>query len=155
MADIETISISSGPYCPKCGDRLVSTVIDTDPPSYKYICFKCGSTYADSELLNQLITPTDKNGGVTAELSKVIKDKVLDALRNRFEGCELCKGAKYLTCTLYSEKPYRDGILVTEIRDEDGGAADIEYCPVCGRPLTDESLKKLADKIFEILEETL
>lgn len=76
-------------------------------------------------------------------------------LKDEFEGCELCKDAKYLSCTLYSEKPYRDGILVTEIRDDDGGAADIEYCPVCGRPLTDESLMKLAEKLSNILEDEL
>lgn len=76
-------------------------------------------------------------------------------LKDEFEGCEFCKDAKYLSCTLCSEKPYRDGILVTEIRDDDGGATDIEYCPICGRPLTDESLMKLAEKLSNILEDKL
>lgn len=153
MIDTSDISVRSGPYCPKCGDRLVPTIIATNPPSQEYKCFKCGETFTELDLLSQLITTIDIDD---SEPVFTFDTKLLyNMLKGEFEGCELCKGAKYLSCTLHSEKPYRDGILVTEIRDDDGGAADIEYCPVCGRPLTDESLMKLAEKISSILEDEL
>lgn len=153
MIDTSDISVRSGPYCPKCGDRLVPTIIATNPPSQEYKCFKCGKTFTELDLLSQLITTIDIDD--SEPVFTFDKDAIYNVLKDKFEGCELCKGAKYLSCTLCSEKPYRGGILVTEIRDDDGGAVDIEYCPVCGRPLTDESLMKLAEKLSNILEDKL
>lgn len=155
MIDTRDISVRSGPYCPKCGDRLVPTVIATNPPIQEYTCFRCNKSYTESELLSQSIIMIRDDERVKVSESIVDKQLIYNMLKDEFEGCELCKGVKYLSCTLYSEKPYKDGILSTEIRDDDGGAADIEYCPVCGRPLTDESLMKLAEKISNILEDKL
>lgn len=155
MIDVSNVSISSGYHCPKCGDRLVPVMVATNPLNREFTCFKCNKSYTESELLSVSTTTIRDAERVTLSESRFDTKLLYNMLKGEFEGCELCKGAKYLSCTLHSEKPYRDGILVTEIRDDGGGAADIEYCPVCGRPLTDESLMKLAEKISNVLEDKL
>lgn len=155
MIDVSNVSISSGYHCPKCGDRLVPVMVATNPHSREFTCFNCNKTYTESVILSSSISAIRDDGSTEVLNFEVDKQSLYNILKDEFEGCELCKDAKYLSCTLYSEKPYRDGILVTEIRDDDGGAADIEYCPVCGRPLTDESLMKLAEKISDVLEDKL
>ena len=85
----------------------------------------------------------------------------LDALRGptreqvekMWSGCEYCTGdvndRPYLD--LHSKRYYIDefGILTDE--NEDNSISELNFCPVCGRPLTDEALE-IAMERLEALE---
>lgn len=64
-------------------------------------------------------------------------------------GCELCSGAKFVSGIAYSEKVKdgANGVQAVSFSDE-GADCDFNYCPNCGKPLTDRARKELENKFF-------
>ena len=62
-------------------------------------------------------------------------------------GCELCRGAKFVSGIAYSEKEEsHNGVQAVSFSDE-GADCDFEYCPYCGRPLTEKAKAELKNKL--------
>ena len=63
--------------------------------------------------------------------------------------CNFCAGAKYITGTVTSVYP------LSETRQQETLAeGDFDFCPVCGRPLTDEAVEMVMEKINNMEEMT-
>lgn len=62
--------------------------------------------------------------------------------RSKWQGCEVCKGAKYVSGWVSAVAPIDSG-HDCETRAE----GDFDYCPVCGRPLTDEAWVELERRL--------
>ena len=65
-----------------------------------------------------------------------------------FRGCEVCKGAKYVTGSVSAVAPYDDQHEI-----ETDAEGDFDFCPNCGRPLTDEAVGMVLERLNK-LEET-
>ena len=56
--------------------------------------------------------------------------------------CNFCAGAKYITGTVTSVYP------LSETRQHETLAeGDFDFCPVCGRPLTDEAVQMVMERL--------
>lgn len=56
--------------------------------------------------------------------------------------CNFCAGAKYITGTVTSVYP------LSETRQHETLAeGDFDFCPVCGRPLTDEAVQMVMRRL--------
>ena len=61
--------------------------------------------------------------------------------------CNFCAGAKYITGGVTAVYP------VSETRQQETLAeGDFDFCPVCGRPLTDEAVDMMLERWKEALE---
>ena len=61
--------------------------------------------------------------------------------------CNFCAGAKYTTGTVTAVYP------VSETHQQETLAeGDFDFCPVCGRPMTDEAMQMVMDRM-EVLHE--
>ena len=60
-----------------------------------------------------------------------------------WSGCGFCKSAKYVTGAVSAVAPYDANHEI-----ETAAEGDFDFCPVCGRPLTDEAV----DMVMERLE---
>ena len=59
--------------------------------------------------------------------------------------CNFCAGAKYITGGVTAVYP------VSETRQQETLAeGDFDFCPVCGRPLTDEAVEMVMERLEEI-----
>ena len=59
--------------------------------------------------------------------------------------CNFCAGAKYITGGVTAVYP------VSETRQQETLAeGDFDFCPVCGRPLTDEAVEMMLKRMEEI-----
>ena len=63
--------------------------------------------------------------------------------------CNFCAGAKYITGTVTSVYP------LSETRQHETLAeGDFDFCPVCGRPLTDEAVQMVMERLEALHGET-
>lgn len=60
-------------------------------------------------------------------------------------GCVVCKNAKYVTGAVSAVAPHD---VNHEIETDAEG--DFDFCPVCGRPLTDEAVDMMLKRMEEI-----
>ena len=58
-----------------------------------------------------------------------------EQVEKMFRGCEVCKGAKYVTGSVSAVAPHDDQHEI-----ETDAEGDFDFCPVCGRPITDEAV---------------
>lgn len=59
--------------------------------------------------------------------------------------CNFCAGAKYITGGVTAVYP------VSETRQQETLAeGDFDFCPVCGRPLTDEAVEMVMERLEEL-----
>ena len=62
--------------------------------------------------------------------------------------CNFCAGAKYITGGVTAVYP------VSETRQQETLAeGDFDFCPVCGRPLTDEAVDMVMERLKEVTSE--
>ena len=62
--------------------------------------------------------------------------------------CNFCAGAKYITGTVTAVYP------VSETHQQETLAeGDFDFCPVCGRPLTDEAVDMVMERLKEVISE--
>lgn len=71
-----------------------------------------------------------------------------EMLERMFSGCEVCKNAKYVTGSVSAVAPYDD-----QHETETYAEGDFDFCPNCGRPLTDEAMDIMLRRWKEILYE--
>ena len=59
--------------------------------------------------------------------------------------CNFCAGAKYITGEVTAVYP------LSETRQQETLAeGDFDFCPVCGRPLTDEAVEMVMERLEEL-----
>ena len=64
--------------------------------------------------------------------------------------CNFCAGAKYITGGVTAVYP------LSETRQQETLAeGDFDFCPVCGRPLTDEAVQMVMERMEEIEDGTV
>ena len=69
-----------------------------------------------------------------------------ERVENVWSPCNFCAGAKYITGGVTAVYP------VSETRQQETLAeGDFDFCPVCGRPLTDEAVEMVMERM-EALE---
>ena len=62
-----------------------------------------------------------------------------------FRGCEVCKGAKYVTGSVSAVAPHDDQHEI-----ETDAEGDFDFCPNCGRPLTDEAVQMVMERLNKL-----
>ena len=63
--------------------------------------------------------------------------------------CNFCAGAKYITGEVTAVYP------VSETRQQETLAeGDFDFCPVCGRPITDEAVQMVMERLEALYENT-
>ena len=89
----------------------------------------------------------------TLEFSAVsLRTPTREQVEKMWSGCEYCTGdvnyRPYLD--LHSKRYYIDefGILTDE--NEDNSISELNFCPVCGRPLTDEAVEMILERMEKI-----
>ena len=70
-----------------------------------------------------------------------------ERVERMFRGCEVCKGAKYVTGSVSAVAPHDDQHEI-----ETDAEGDFDFCPVCGRPLTDEAVEMVVRRLEELHE---
>ena len=68
-----------------------------------------------------------------------------EMVKRMFPGCEVCKGAKYVTGSVSAVAPYDD-----QHETETYAEGDFDFCPNCGRPLTDEAVEMVMERMEEM-----
>ena len=68
-----------------------------------------------------------------------------ERVERMFRGCEVCKGAKYVTGSVSAVAPHDDQHEI-----ETDAEGDFDFCPVCGRPLTDEAVEMVMERLEEL-----
>ena len=63
--------------------------------------------------------------------------------------CEVCKNAKYVTGAVSAVAPHG---AYHEIETDAEG--DFDFCPVCGKPLTDEAVEMVMERLEELKDAT-
>ena len=86
-----------------------------------------------------------KGAGKSYELFKAGLDALRPVSREQVEKvwnpCNFCAGAKYITGGVTTVYP------VSETRKQETLAeGDFDFCPVCGRPLTDEAVQMVMER---------
>ena len=71
-----------------------------------------------------------------------------EMVERMFRGCEVCKDAKYVTGSVSAVSPYDD-----QHETETYAEGDFDFCPNCGRPLTDEAVDMMLERLEEIINE--
>ena len=65
-----------------------------------------------------------------------------ERVENVWSPCNFCAGAKYITGGVTAVYP------VSETRQQETLAkGDFDFCPVCGRPLTDEAVQLVMERL--------
>ena len=91
------------------------------------------------------------------EYTVVALDMALSALRpvsreqveKVWSPCNFCAGAKYITGGVTAVYP------LSETRQQETLAeGDFDFCPVCGRPLTDEAVDMVMERMEALYETT-
>ena len=84
--------------------------------------------------------------GEFMELNHYIRSALRPVSREQvermFRGCEVCKGAKYVTGSVSAVAPYDDQHEI-----ETDAEGDFDFCPNCGRPLTDEAVEMVMERL--------
>lgn len=81
-------------------------------------------------------------------VGKALRPVSRKQVERMFRGCEVCKGAKYVTGSVSAVAPYDDQHEI-----ETDAEGDFDFCPNCGRPLTDEAVGMVLERLNK-LEET-
>ena len=72
-----------------------------------------------------------------------------ERVENVWSPCNFCAGAKYITGGVTAVYP------VSETRQQETLAeGDFDFCPVCGRPLTDEAVEMVMERLEALYENT-
>ena len=71
-----------------------------------------------------------------------------EMVKRMFPGCEVCKGAKYVTGSVSAVAPYDD-----QHETETYAEGDFDFCPNCGRPLTDEAVEMVMERLEALKDE--
>ena len=84
--------------------------------------------------------------GEFMELNQYIRTALRPVSREQVEKvwspCNFCAGAKYITGGVTAVYP------VSETRQQETLAeGDFDFCPVCGRPLTDEAVEMVMERL--------
>ena len=90
--------------------------------------------------------------GEFMELNHYIRSALRPVSREQLEKvwspCNFCAGAKYITGGVTAVYP------VSETRQQETLAeGDFDFCPVCGRPLTDEAVQMVMERLEELYEQ--
>lgn len=97
------------------------------------------------------------DGVKNAERRIAALDMALTALRPVSRGqvekvwspCNFCAGAKYITGEVTAVYP------VSETHQQETLAeGDFDFCPVCGRPITDEAVQMVMERLEALYEST-
>lgn len=111
--------------------------------------------------LDALIPPTRENELESENIE--LKERIVNwrnymaPTRERVEkvwsGCEYCTGDVNDRSYLDSKRLYLDenGILTDEIENID--ILRLSFCPVCGKPLTDEAVDMMMKRLEEVLKD--
>lgn len=81
---------------------------------------------------------------------EVLRPVSREQVEKLWPGCGLCEGAKYVSGSASAVKPY-DGQEEDEIEtyvDE-----DFDFCPGCGRPMTDGAVKMVMERLEALRDE--
>ena len=80
---------------------------------------------------------------------KALRPVSREQVENVWSPCNFCAGAKYITGGVTAVYP------VSETRQQETLAeGDFDFCPVCGRPLTDEAVQMVMERM-EALHENI
>ena len=99
---------------------------------------------------------SDESGAYVFDLDVQALDLALTALRpvsreqveRVWSPCNFCAGAKYITGGVTAVYP------VSETRQQETLAeGDFDFCPVCGRPLTDEAVQMVMERLEKLKNE--
>ena len=100
--------------------------------------------FPDGETLKHAFDLTDET--VDALLS-ALRPVSREQVEKVWSPCNFCAGAKYITGGVTAVYP------VSETRQQETLAeGDFDFCPVCGRPLTDEAVDMVMERWKEALE---
>ena len=99
----------------------------------------------------QLSPTLDETGCSVTEAMKVALSALRPVSREQVEkvwpGCVVCKNAKYVTGAVSAVAPHD---AHHEIETDAEG--DFDFCPVCGRPLTDEAVQMVMERLEALYE---
>ena len=101
--------------------------------------------FPDGETLKHAFDLTDEN---VDTLLTALRPVSREQVERMFRGCEVCKGAKYVTGSVSAVAPYDDQHEI-----ETDAEGDFDFCPNCGRPLTDEAVEMVMERM-EALHDT-
>lgn len=86
---------------------------------------------------------------IRAVSSKYLDYSTAHINREAWEPCNFCAGAKYITGEVTAVYP------VSETRQQETLAkSDFDFCPVCGKPLTDEAVQAAMERLKVLHGET-
>lgn len=76
-----------------------------------------------------------------------------EQVEKMWKGCEYCSGDVDNRSYLDSKRLYLDknGILTDEIENID--ILRLSFCPVCGKPLTDEAVEMVVERLEALYEQ--
>ena len=102
--------------------------------------------FPDGETLKHAFDLTDETvDTLLAALRPVSREQV----EKVWSPCNFCAGAKYITGGVTAVYP------VSETRQQETLAeGDFDFCPVCGRPLTDEAVDMVMERMEALYEKT-
>ena len=99
--------------------------------------------------LQVLLTMADNGRWDTTDATEAVKVAISalcpvsrEQVEKVWSPCNFCAGAKYITGTVTSVYP------LSETRQHETLAeGDFDFCPVCGRPLTDEAVEMVMERL--------
>ena len=84
----------------------------------------------------------------SAKALKALRPVSREQVEKVWSPCNFCAGAKYITGTVTSVYP------LSETRQHETLAeGDFDFCPVCGRPLTDEAVDMVIERMEALKDE--
>ena len=101
--------------------------------------------FPDGETLKHAFDLTDET---VDTLLTALRPVSREQVEKVWSPCNFCAGAKYITGGVTAVYP------VSETRQQETlTEGDFDFCPVCGRPLTDEAVQMVKERMEELYGE--
>ena len=102
--------------------------------------------FPDGETLKHAFDLTDET---VDTLLTALRPASRERVEKVWSPCNFCAGAKYITGGVTAVYP------LSETRQQETLAeGDFDFCPVCGRPLTDEAVEMVMERLEALKDET-
>ena len=90
-------------------------------------------------------TDTERIAEAMSIVGKALRPVSREKVEKVWSPCNFCAGAKYITGGVTAVYP------LSETRQQETLAeGDFDFCPVCGRPLTDEAMEMVMERLEEL-----